>query len=586
MSALRPLEFLEVMPTEVGIAVEASVDPQTGSPSVRIPIPLTPGRDDFGPSLALVHGGYDPLAPFAFGWSLAGLPSVDVDTREGVPVYDSSEKVRFQGQELVPLEAPGRPSTFSRDEFDIVCFRPRVEREPLRAERWTHRSTRRTHWRVRRGDGSVWIFGRRLDSESRVANPERPEETFRWLLESAHDRLGNAIVVRYQAEDLAGFAAPDHEVTRFASATANRYPKRILYGNAAPLGEDDAELLAWHFELVLDYGDHDASPTPEPTRPWSDRRDIGTTARPGFVVRTRRLCERLLMFHRFPDELGEEATLVSSVELGHALQGSISVLRSVRRVGHGAEARATPAASLYYTGRDGGDAVDRQPVPLLGAPTELIDLYGEGLPGLLTRDASGVRYARNLGGGRFGGHVLLPEWPVGLDEGTLGDFDGDGHTELVQATGPSAGFYRLDRRSGRWTQLQRFDAHLSLTASTGLVRHLDLSGNGLPDLVVLHRWGLTFLPNLGLDGFGAPVEVRLTAAQLPAVDLPLDRFLADMTGDGLADVVEVLNGAVRYWPNLGRGRFGAPITMDGAPHLERRGAFDAARVLQIGRAHV
>ena len=34
-------------------------------------------------------------------------------------------------------------------------------------------------------------------------------------------------------------------------------------------------------------------------------------------------------------------------------------------------------------------------------------------------------------------------------------------------------------------------------------------------------------------------------------------YLADMSGDGLADLVRVRNGEVCYWPNLGYGRFGA-----------------------------
>jgi hypothetical protein len=44
-----------------------------------------------------------------------------------------------------------------------------------------------------------------------------------------------------------------------------------------------------------------------------------------------------------------------------------------------------------------------------------------------------------------------------------------------------------------------------------------------------------------------------------------------MNGDGLSDLVRVRNGEVCYWPNLGYGRFGARVSMDGAPHLEPTG---------------
>jgi insecticidal toxin complex protein TccC len=79
-------------------------------------------------------------------------------------------------------------------------------------------------------------------------------------LESAFDRFGNAMAIEYLAEDDAGVDALSHDATRFASATSNRYAKRILYGNAAPLDETSGTSgVSWHFEAVFDFGDHDAS---------------------------------------------------------------------------------------------------------------------------------------------------------------------------------------------------------------------------------------------------------------------------------------------------------------------------------------
>ncbi|MBM0227216.1 toxin TcdB middle/N-terminal domain-containing protein [Micromonospora sp. ATA51] len=50
--------------------------------------------------------------------------------------------------------------------------------------------------------------------------------------------------------------------------------------------------------------------------------------------------------------------------------------------------------------------------------------------------------------------------------------------------------------------------------------------------------------------------------------------LADMTGDGLTDIVLVSGGQVRYWPNLGYGRFGPPVVLRG--HLDLAGATPAS----------
>ena len=45
-------------------------------------------------------------------------------------------------------------------------------------------------------------------------------------------------------------------------------------------------------------------------------------------------------------------------------------------------------------------------------------------------------------------------------------------------------------------------------------------------------------------------------------------FTADMSGDGLNDIVRVRNGEACYWPNTGYGRFGAKVTMDMAPRFD------------------
>ena len=43
-----------------------------------------------------------------------------------------------------------------------------------------------------------------------------------------------------------------------------------------------------------------------------------------------------------------------------------------------------------------------------------------------------------------------------------------------------------------------------------------------------------------------------------------------MTGDGLQDIVLLRSGNIAYWPNLGHGRFGAPVQMRRAPRLPGR----------------
>ena len=55
-------------------------------------------------------------------------------------------------------------------------------------------------------------------------------------------------------------------------------------------------------------------------------------------------------------------------------------------------------------------------------------------------------------------------------------------------------------------------------------------------------------------------------------------FLADLSGDGLTDLVRIRNGEVCYWPNLGYGRFGAKVTMDNAPWFDTPDLFNPQRI--------
>jgi len=60
-------------------------------------------------------------------------------------------------------------------------------------------------------------------------------------------------------------------------------------------------------------------------------------------------------------------------------------------------------------------------------------------------------------------------------------------------------------------------------------------------------------------------------------------LLADMTGDGRTDLVQVRYGQSCYWPNKGHGRFGALVTRDNAP---RFGHVDQSEPTRIRLADV
>ena len=201
---------------------------------------------------------------------------------------------------------PGAGPDVVRDGFAVRRYRPRIEGAFTRIERWTRQSDGDTHWRTIARDNVLTVYG--SDADSRIADPDDPRRVFGWLVCARYDDRGNAAVFSYAAEDASqvdGSAAHEAHRTR----EANRYPKRIRYGNRKPLlldtGVDgmrrshvpapDFSTAGWMFEVVFDYGEHEAlDPKPNDAGNWFCRRDAFSTYRAGFEVRTYRLCRRVL----------------------------------------------------------------------------------------------------------------------------------------------------------------------------------------------------------------------------------------------------------------------------------------------------
>src|SRR5262249_30095244 len=153
-----------------------------------------------------------------------------------------------------------------------------------------------SHFRTISRDNVTSLYG--FDDASRIYDPDDPRKIFTYLLSRAFDDKGNVVLYTYLAEN-------DHGVTKTSAHEQNRsdraretgrYLKRVLYGNARPYfadwGEAGAEAAlptAWHFEVVLDYGDHPGdAPTPIASVPWPVRPDPWSSYRAGFEVRTYR----------------------------------------------------------------------------------------------------------------------------------------------------------------------------------------------------------------------------------------------------------------------------------------------------------
>jgi RHS repeat-associated protein len=607
-----------------GMGEKFAVNPVTGGAGLSIPLAMSPGRSGFSPQLELSYDSAAGNGPFGFGWHVS-IPAITRKTDKGLPRYDDSDVFLLSSAEdlVRELDEQGKPLAELPDAvepgFTIRRFRPRIEGLFARIERWTA-ADGDVHWRTLSAENVLTIYG--ADRGSRIHDPAAPERVFSWLVSEARDDKGNAIEYVYNPENDAGVdLTAAHEQHRDAlQRTANRYLKRIRYGNRTSaldptthrrprflsdrgLSEDD-----WMFEIVLDYGEHD-NLSSKGFGTWSCRPDPFSSYRAAFEVRTYRLCRRVLTFHHFPKDLAVGSDcLVRSLELayrtapvhaessdpGYSFVASLTQ-RSWERdpaSPSGYRSRPLPPIELEYSEAriDASirtlDASSAENLPCgVGEGEQWVDLDGEGLAGVLAQRVGAWYYKPNLGDGRLGAMRQVAKIPSTASSGRqqLLDVQGNGALDVVDLHPPMAGFFERDAAQG-WRPFVSFESLPRLDWGDPNLRFVDLTGDGLADVLITEGEAVKWHASLGQKGFGP--EVRLPTAcdeaegpRVVFADGEQAVHLADLSGDGLSDLVRIRNGEVCYWPNLGYGRFGRQVVMDGAPRFDAPDQFDARRVL-------
>lgn len=561
MSTTTPSDLLSL--PEGGGAVSGlgetfSPDLFTGTGNYSVPIELPEGRGGFGPELALSYSSGSGNGPVGLGWQL-GVAKIQRKTSQGVPRYQGGDTFVLAGAEdLVPVE----------EAAGVTRFRPRTEGAFARIER--DRSGGGDVWRVRSRNGRTSVFGTPgvppADDPAVVADPDDPSRIFAWHLTEKADVFGNRIVYDYLRDR--GEDGPH----RFDQL----YLERIRYADHGQDGDEDFLVsVTFHYQ---------------------DRPDAFSDRRAGFEIRTRRRLERIeVRTHAGADRLSRVYHLgYLDAESEGAVNG-VSLLTRVQGVGHDGEAtQELPPLELGYTAFEPQErdflrvtGPDLPSTSLADPDLELVDLTGQGLPDFLeTREAS-VRVWRNRGDGTFGRPREMPEAPAGMRLSAPGvqllDADGDGRTDLVISDGTDFGYYPArfeglsrpgwDRRSFR-----RPAVAPSFDLEDPEVALVDLTGDGVTD-ALRNGSRLECFFHHPRDGWHLDRRVeRGDLTRFPAASFadPRLRF-ADMSGDGLQDVVMISGGVVEYWPSLGHGDFGEPVAMASSPRFPH--GWDPARVL-------
>ncbi|RMR59328.1 SpvB/TcaC N-terminal domain-containing protein, partial [Pseudomonas cichorii] len=580
-----------------------------GSASLEIALPVSPGRG-YDPALSLRYQSTIGNGLFGIGWSL-NLGCVARRASKGVPGYNDDDLILGPNGEawLPERDANGviqftSASSYNGHDlgktYQVVRYFARIEGAFERIEHWRIDPVDPGFWLIHGADGSLHFYGKK--SSSRSTDPADANRVAEWLLEESMNATGEHILYEYKAEDEAGL--PDDYPRDFI---AQCYLWRVRYGNAKahPVlylwDEDSLENLEWHFDLLFDYGERSIDPKTIPTyaeqAEWPVRSDPHSSFAYGFELGNLRLCQQVLMFHHFADELEESPLLVQRL----LLEYKQTTLKYNALVGAHSQAwdgtamhqlQQQPTLQFTYSEFDSKNDIykpmDSMPGLNDGQRYQMADLYGDGLPGVLYKEDKSWRYREpvraDTGGAdavAYGPWQELPKIPT-ADSNTpvrqaLTDMTGDGRLDWIVAQPGMSGFFTL-KPDRSWSSFASFAA-FPPEFFNPQGQMADLVGNGLSDLALIGPRSVRLYANRRAAGFAAPTDVTHDDDRLPLLsDSPNELVaFADLLGTGQQHLIRIRHNEVRFWPNLGHGRFGKGQLFASLPFSYE--AFDSSRIL-------
>jgi len=480
-----------------------------GGGSYRVPIELPSGPASFAPKLELLYDTSIGNGIFGLGWAHS-IPYIE-QRRQNVYAPPGTPEYSAGGAETLVARGDGSFVPFIQQALQTFHFD---------GAQWLSRAPSLVEMRY----GST-------DASRIAGSVNGAPRVYRWLLDRITFPGGRVVEVEYDA------------------AGAQRYLRRLRWS-------------AFRAELV-----------------YEPRPDAFSQFDAGFELRADRRCRRIeVHYERVAPTLVRtvDFTYEQAPHTGVSLLTNVDVAGQ-RDIGGTLTQARLPRLTLGYTSFDpGARSIEKFtsmsiPPPALDDTTTLLDFRGTALPGILRLDGRQSMYWPNLGGHRWGAPQQLRNLPAAslADDGVrFADITGSGTVDLVVANANGTGYYPNDPEQGFQPRRPLASAP-TFTVADPDTRLIDLNGDGRADLLSLrNRHPLAFFRRD--DGWGDPLSLPRTA--VPDVDFTDERLrFADMNGDGSADLVLLVSRRIVWWPSLGDGRWGEQRVMDATP------AFDVPR---------
>jgi RHS repeat-associated protein len=487
----------------------------SGAAHVSFPIEVPPGRRGLQPNLALTYSNNGGNSWVGMGWDIQP-PSIEIDTRFGVPRYQGEEVYLLNGDMLTP--SPGGGGMYRRraeGSFDLI---QRLGTSPSNGG-FTGQNPNCYSWKVTDKNGTVYLYGPTQESRLfAIDDGQLPAadtgHVSRWYLASVTDVFGNQMKYTY---------VQDRIQTGVGQGAFQLYLSTIEYTSNTTTG------LAAPYSVNFDSGQTDP-----------DRPDTFLSAKTGFLVETRRLLKSITValngtvFRRYNLTYKDGAfgkKLLASI-------ASTSTDGSTEFYKHTFDYRKIPII-------DGGDtgAIKYYDPPVVWGRLRFLEgtgVFAQINGGITSSDSnmSGLNanvgislgaFSAHIGGGATSGDETGHLLPV--------DLNGDGLPDFVNDVG-GVNFNSLNAAipEARFTTVS--------SDLPGYLTHTNRNGwNFEGDL------GLNFSSSAGLAGIGfAPGYSRTSIED--------DRVITDFDGDGFNDIVQIKDGQITVYKNQ-NGQFDA-----------------------------
>jgi len=536
-----------------------------GSANYTIPIKVPPGVAGLEPDLSLGYGSSDGNSLLGMGWGVNGLSEISrcprtiaQDGVAGGVSYDANDRFCLDGERLISIGgAYGADGTQYRTEvasFSKVVSYGAAGTGPAWFKVWTK-------------DGRILEYGNTADSRIEAAGKGVARL---WGLNRISDRKANYIALSYLEDNPNGEA----------------YISRVSYTGNATSGLQPAASVRFEYET---------------------RTDVIRAYEAGSPIQVSKRLSRVKTFN------GE--TLVRDYRLTYEQGGATgrSRLKQVQECDG-----ATPAVCLspinfgwtdyqpgqaytYWTTTNGSIGAGQSYVH------HLLDVTGDGMADLvqIARTGNGMWVGKSLGNGSFqtwatnngniGGdtnyaHYFVdvngdgvPDivqiarsgngmW-VGLNDGNgnfqtwtvsnaniggentyahyFADFNGDGRIDLLQvARANNNGWVALNDGNGNFQTWTTSSTNIG-NANTYGHYVADLNGDGMADLVQVHRTSNS--ASIALNQGSGNFQYWTSSTSSIGALSNYTHYLADINGDGLVDWIQVANGSNNGWIGLNNG---------------------------------